>query len=187
MYEQMKRWDNVLFIHYCFIAIAMGLDAFSVSLSLGMQRLSLRRILFFGMIVGVFHSLFPFIGIVIGVWLMEHFLMFTSQLTGILFIALGLYMIVSAFQKKTSVFVRGHWLSLLTLGVAVSVDSLSIGFGLSFANHFQIPYLLLFGFVVMAMTMVGVMIGKRARLVARTYSEFIGGFILLLIGLWYFI
>lgn len=165
----------------------MGLDAFSVSLSLGMQRLSFRRVLFFSMFVGLLHSLFPYIGLIVGSWLKHQLLLFTTEFTGLLFMALGLYMIIFAFQQKTSVFVRGHWFSLVTLSVLVSIDSLSIGFGISFARDFHLAYLVLFAIIVMMMTLIGVMIGKRVRSIARTYSELIGGLILLIIGILYYI
>ncbi len=48
------------------MAFALGMDAFSVSLGMGMMTLKLRQILYIGMTIGIFHIIMPFIGMVLG-------------------------------------------------------------------------------------------------------------------------
>ncbi len=48
------------------MAFALGMDAFSVSLGMGMMPLKLRQILYIGMTIGIFHIIMPFIGMVLG-------------------------------------------------------------------------------------------------------------------------
>lgn len=48
------------------MAFALGMDAFSVSLGMGMIPLKLRQILYIGMTIGIFHIIMPFIGMVLG-------------------------------------------------------------------------------------------------------------------------
>ncbi|MGQ0453785.1 hypothetical protein ACT4UM_16115, partial [Bacillus sp. SS-TM] len=43
------------------MAFALGMDAFSVSLGMGMMPLKLRQILYIGMTIGIFHIIMPFI------------------------------------------------------------------------------------------------------------------------------
>src|SRR5699024_5754415 len=115
------------------------------------------------------HYLFPYIGQVIGHWFLWHVLFLTIDVTGILFMVIGFYMVFAAFGEKRNLFVSGHWLQLFLLGIAVSFDSLSIGFSLSFAGFISSSYLFLFGFVAMVLTCLGIYIGRRMRLIARLY------------------
>ena len=48
------------------MAIALGLDAFSVSLGLGLQWFRLKRIALIGLIIGLCHMVLPLTGMVIG-------------------------------------------------------------------------------------------------------------------------
>ena len=55
------------------MAFALGMDAFSVSLGMGMVTLRMRQILYIGMTIGIFHIVMPFIGMVLGRFLSEKF------------------------------------------------------------------------------------------------------------------
>jgi len=173
-------------IYYLLIAVAMGLDAFSVSLSLGIQQLSIRRMFLFSLIVGIFHYLFPLMGESIG-HLFKNYLIFPVDVTAILFIVIGIYMMIAAFGEKKNVFLRGKPFAIVLLGLAVSIDSLSIGFSLSFTAILTYWHFILFGSMAMVLTFAGIYIGRKIRLVARIYSEFIAGAILLFIGCTYLI
>lgn len=48
------------------MAFALGLDAFSVSLGMGMVALRMRQILYIGITIGLFHIVMPFLGMVLG-------------------------------------------------------------------------------------------------------------------------
>ena len=48
------------------MAFALGMDAFSVSLGMGMMALKIRQILYIGVTIGIFHIIMPFIGMVLG-------------------------------------------------------------------------------------------------------------------------
>lgn len=48
------------------MAFALGMDAFSVSLGMGMMTLKIRQILYIGVTIGIFHIIMPFIGMVLG-------------------------------------------------------------------------------------------------------------------------
>ncbi|MUV37402.1 putative manganese efflux pump MntP [Lentibacillus sp. JNUCC-1] len=55
------EWMSLLFM-----ALALGMDAFSVSLGMGMQRLRLKRIALISLTVGAFHVMMPAAGIAAG-------------------------------------------------------------------------------------------------------------------------
>src|SRR5699024_9312471 len=63
------------------LAFALSMDAFSVSLSIGMQEIRLKKIAFIGFIIGLFHTVLPLIGIVLGHYISEN-VTFITELTG---------------------------------------------------------------------------------------------------------
>ena len=48
------------------MAFALGMDAFSISLGMGMYRLRFKQMLNIGLIVGIFHILMPLLGMIAG-------------------------------------------------------------------------------------------------------------------------
>lgn len=53
------------------VAFAVGMDAFSVSLGMGMIPIRLRQIFRIGLLVGTFHILMPLVGMITGKLLSE--------------------------------------------------------------------------------------------------------------------
>ena len=55
------------------MAFALGMDAFSISLGMGMYKLRLRQIFKIGITIGVFHIVMPLLGMITGRFLSEQF------------------------------------------------------------------------------------------------------------------
>ena len=87
------------------MAFALGMDAFSVGLGMGMFKLRLKQIFSIGITVGFFHVWMPLVGMFAGRFLSEKFGMFASLLGGLLLILLGLQMIWGGLKKTT----RRRW------------------------------------------------------------------------------
>src|SRR5690625_7380064 len=80
------------------MAIAIGADVFSVSLGLGMQQLRLKRIAFIGGVFGIFHMIFPFIGMVLGAFISGQVGQFATLAAGLLLFFIGFQMVFTAFN-----------------------------------------------------------------------------------------
>lgn len=48
------------------MALALGMDAFSVALGMGLLRLRLRQMFYIGLTIGLFHILMPLAGMAVG-------------------------------------------------------------------------------------------------------------------------
>ncbi|GAA3318803.1 hypothetical protein GCM10020331_023080 [Ectobacillus funiculus] len=48
------------------MAFALGLDAFSISLGMGMISMRLRQMFYIGIVIGIFHVIMPLLGMAIG-------------------------------------------------------------------------------------------------------------------------
>ena len=80
------------------MAIALGMDAFSIGLGMGMFRMHLRQILIIGLTVGFFHIWMPVLGIIFGRFRSDQFGTFATYAGGILLVLLGSQMFISGFK-----------------------------------------------------------------------------------------
>lgn len=165
------------------MAFALGMDAFSVGLGMGMFRLSLRQIFKIGITIGMFHILMPLAGMVAGRFLSEQFGAIAGVLGGLLLILLGVQMIWSSFKKEESTLVEPIGKGLLLFAFGVSLDSFSAGLTLGIYGAKTLLVLTTFGFAATALTWLGLLIGRRIQGFLGGYGEALGGSILLAFGI----
>ncbi|MGG0185028.1 manganese efflux pump MntP family protein [Bacillus rhizoplanae] len=165
------------------MAFALGLDAFSVSLGMGMITLKQRQIFYIGIIIGIFHIIMPFIGIMLGRFLSEQFGSITTIVGSILLMGLGFHIVYSSMShddEYRSVPAGG---SLLLFAFSVSMDSFSVGLSLGIYGARTFVTILIFGVVSMMLTWFGLLIGRRVQSILGTYGEVLGGIILVGFGI----
>ncbi|GGM32702.1 putative manganese efflux pump MntP [Paraliobacillus quinghaiensis] len=165
------------------MAIALGMDAFSVGLGMGLQLLRLKRIFFIGITVGLFHIIMPFIGIVLGNFISTKLEDIAVLAGGLLLFTLGIHMVLQTFQAERKSPMKPIGIGLFLFAISVSLDSFSVGLSLGMSGVKTFIALLLFGGFSMALTWAGLLLGKRARGLLGVYSEMCGGIILCAFGL----
>ncbi len=170
-------------ISLVFLAIALGMDAFSVSLGMGMQQLRLKRVMEIGFIFGFFHIVLPFIGIIIGKFLSVKIGYIATLTSGLILVAIGVQMILTAFNHELKSNVLPLKFGLVFLGLSVSIDSFPVGLSMGMSGVQTVIALFLFGVVSTGMTWTGLLLGKKVRGLLGVYSEMFGGSILCTFGL----
>lgn len=165
------------------MAVALGMDAFSVSLGAGMQQLRLKRIALIGIVFGIFHILLPLIGMIVGQLISTKIGHMAVLAGGLLLIAIGMQMILTAFNHEIKKVIEPVGFGLLFLALSVSVDSFSVGIGLGMSDVKMMIALILFGGVSTCMTWLGFLLGRKMRGLLGVYSEILGGSILCTFGL----
>jgi putative Mn2+ efflux pump MntP len=167
------------------IAIALGIDAFAVSLSAGayLVRADARQTFRLSFHFGLFQSLMPILGWLAGSELAQMIQAVDHWVAFGLLALIGGKMIWESFRlsEKLKKDVTRGW-SLVVLSVATSIDALAVGFSLSLiGNRIVVPAVLI-GFVAGLMSLVGVRLGERVSGLFGRRVEFVGGFVLILIG-----
>ncbi|MBD8069519.1 manganese efflux pump MntP family protein [Bacillus sp. PS06] len=165
------------------MAFALGMDAFSVGLGMGLMRLRLKQIFYIGIIIGVFHIWMPLLGMVIGRFLSDQLGTIATYLGGILLLILGIQMIVSSFKDGDSKVLTPHGAGLYIFALGVSLDSFSVGLSLGIYGARTFVTILMFGIVSMFLTWAGLLLGKRVQGWFGSYSEALGGSILFAFGI----
>lgn len=170
-------------ISIIFMAFALGMDVFSLSLGMGMQHFRLKRIAIIGFVFGLFHLLLPFLGIMIGKLISAQLTDFATLVGGLLMVGIGIHMILSVFSSETRTIIRPFGFGLFILGLSVSIDSFSVGLSLGISGVKTALTLILFGIVSMVLTWIGMLLGRKVRGYLGSYSEILGGSILCAFGL----
>ena len=177
------------------MGIGLAMDAFSVSLSNGLNEPHMKKRRVIG-IAGIF-ALFQFIMPLIG-WL------FVSTLTQcfeafepyIPWIALALLSYIGGKMLYDSIKNRNNGTEapavgiggLILQGIATSIDALSVGTTISsYAWHEAILACLLIGAITFFICLAGVLIGKKSGTKLAGKAGILGGCILIAIGLKIFI
>ncbi len=161
------------------MAFALGMDAFSISLGMGMYRLRFKQMLNIGLVVGIFHILMPLLGMIAGRFLSEKFDAVASYIGGGLLLILGVQMIWSSFKKESESLITPVGFGLLLFALSVSLDSFSVGLTLGIYGARTLLVLICFGVGAMLLSWLGLIIGRRVQGLLGQYSEVLGGAILL--------
>jgi putative Mn2+ efflux pump MntP len=174
------------FVTILLVAVGLALDAFAVSVGIGIsrERVSARQSARLGFHFGFFQFMMPVLGWLAGRsisgWIggIDHWVAF-----GLLAI-IGLKMIREAFRRegarKPGDPTRG--VTLIILSVATSIDALAVGLSLAFIN---VPILypsVIIGIVAAGLTVVGMNLGKAVGSRFSHGVEILGGLILIGIG-----
>jgi putative Mn2+ efflux pump MntP len=173
-----------------FIAVGLAMDAFAVSITLGLSAKKLRPadIVIPGVYFGFFQSLMPAIGYFAGFFFankienLDHWIAFA--LLGFI----GGKMIKDSFSaEKNEGEENGKnslgFIKMLILSVATSVDALAVGTTFAFFKVNIYTAILITGPVTFFIAMCGVIIGHVFGARFRSKAEFAGGAVLIIIGI----
>lgn len=162
------------------------MDACAVSIckGLSMKKLDFKKVFIVALYFGLFQSLMPIIGYVLG----NSFSLIAQEvdhwITFILLTIIGSNMIKEStdneIEKKNDNF---DFKTMLLLAIATSIDALAVGVTFAF---FEINLLLaisVIGLITFILTFLGVIIGNKFGDKFQNKAELIGGIILVLIGM----
>lgn len=170
--------------HLFIIAFALGLDAFSISLTIGLFNVRLRKIFYTSFLIGFFHTIIPLIGMIIGHFLSIKLPFLTSTVGGFLLIFIGAYIVFTSFSMTEDKPLEITYIKLFTLSLIVSVDSFPVGLSIGMAHLETIFLIFLIGMTSMFLSVIGMSIGRRVHGIFRSSSTIIGGILLFLIGIY---
>lgn len=176
------------FVWVIAVSIALGMDAFSFSLALGLIGIINRTAIKLSFIVAVFHVVMPLLGLWGGRKLGTLFGDIAVGIGAAILIWLGLKMIIGAIKNtknggKESSVPNMKGLGIYALAGSVSLDALSVGVSLGTFVADILTAVLFMGVTAGLMTLLGVLLGRRVGTWLGSKAEILGGAILLLIGI----
>ncbi|MFU1719810.1 manganese efflux pump MntP family protein [Bacillus velezensis] len=165
------------------MAFALGTDAFSVGLGMGMIQLKKKQIFHIGVVIGLFHVMMPLVGMAAGHLLSGFLGMLAVYIGGSLLFILGVQMIIAAFKQSDGPLISPAGSGLLLFAIGVSLDSFSVGLSLGMNGSNPFLAVTLFGVFSTVLTWAGLLAGRKVQSWLGSYSEALGGAILIGFGL----
>ncbi len=165
------------------LAVALGTDAFSLSLGIGMAGVNRKQMLIISITVLVFHIFMPLVGWYTGELAGSLLGRAASLIGSALLIYLGCRMIWDSRRREAGIKVYkfNAW-GLILLGVSVSMDALSVGFTLGAQQVDLLWTAATIGLVAGIMTSAGLVCGRFMSSLVGERAQFLGGVILVGIG-----
>jgi putative Mn2+ efflux pump MntP len=169
------------------LALALAMDAFAVALGTGtvLVRLTGRHLFRLSFHFGLFQALMPVIGWLAGQTLVRWVSAWDHWIAFSLLGLIGGRMVIEALNSDQACDQRDptRGLSLVMLSIATSIDALAVGFSLSVIGvSIWLPALVI-GLVAGALTVAGLLLGRRVGDRWGTRVEVCGGLVLIAIGL----
>ena len=166
------------------IAVSLSMDAFSLSLAYGTLNLEKNYIIKTSIIVGIYHFFMPLIGLTIGNIVLKVIPIPTNIIVCIALTFIGIEMIIDSFKNEDDIKIM-TLKEMILFGLAVSIDSFSVGMGLEAITQNYISSVLTFSIASFIFTYIGLSLGKTINNLIGKISTLIGGLVLIIIGIIY--
>lgn len=179
------------FIQTLLIGIGLSMDAFAVSIckGLGMSKLNKKQMFIIALYFGGFQALMPYIGWAVGARFSSYVSQYAHWIAFILLAIIGGKMMHEALTESEDCEDSGEkdkkisHKELLLLAIATSIDALAVGISFAFLNVPIIPSIIIIGLTTFIISLAGVIIGNIFGSKYKNKAEFVGGLILVAIGL----
>lgn len=170
------------------VVLSMGLamDAFAVSVckGLSMKKMNWNKAIIIGLYFGFFQAFMPLIGYLLGIKFEDKITTIDHWVTFVLLGLIGFGMIKSALSKKKETCNDSvKFKEMIVLAVATSIDALAVGITFAFLDTNIILAIFLIGIITIILSTVGVKIGNLFGNKFEKKTQFIGGIILIGIGI----
>ena len=182
------------------VSVALGADAFSISLAIGLTGIGRRLVLRLTLLVALFHVLMPLAGLVVGQTMGLLLGKIAKFLGATILFWLGGRMLWHIHRPERQTFslrearqhvmgrrlpagVSLHGWGIYALVSSVSLDALSVGFSLGTIGSRIGKTVLTMGITAGLMTAAGLVLGRFIGTRFGAKAEFLGGLALVLIGI----
>ena len=180
-----------LVIELFLLGVGLSMDAFAVSVckGLGMRKLNKKQALIIGLYFGGFQALMPFVGWLLGSQFQKYITSIDHWIAFILLGFIGGKMMIEAVREWNEEEVLDvmdapiDHKNMLVLAVATSIDALTVGITFAFLGTPIVEAITIIGITTMVISIAGVVVGNFFGSRYKSKAEFIGGLILVLLGL----
>lgn len=168
------------------IAVALAMDAFSVSMTKGFTQKNLTKsqILYYGLFFGGFQAIMPIFGYFFGNIISVIIASLASVVGFVLLLAIGLNMIRESLSNDEGEVTDNFSFKEVTLlAIATSIDAFAVGITIALIKDPIWISAAIIGIVAFAFSVLGIFIGRKIGDYVGNRFQILGGVILILIGI----
>jgi len=173
-------------IELIILSIGLAMDAFAVAVCKGLSipKMNWNKACIIGAYFGIFQSLMPFVGYLLGINFQEQIVSVDHWVAFILLGIIGLNMIKEAVSKETEKANDSiKFKDMIILAIATSIDALVVGITFAFLKVNVGLAISLIGVITFGISVIGVKIGNAFGCKYEKKAELAGGLILILLGI----
>lgn len=179
------------FLAILFLAFAMSTDAFAVAICRGVSLKSAAFIdaLKVGILFGIVEAITPLLGWLLGYISLQYIERWDHWVIFFVMLFLGIRMIYNSFQSEESECQekslhssKNSFLILVFTAISTSIDAFAVGVGLALASVNICFAAMMIGLATCIMVTIGLLLGKKIGCLIGKRAEFIGGVVLIIIG-----
>ena len=174
----MSLWE--LFI----LAVGLSMDACAVAICKGLSvgRVRPKHMLICGAYFGGFQALMPALGYLLGVNFQSMIQRVDHWIAFVLLGIIGFNMVRESRSEGEEMDDSFGFKAMLLLAIATSIDALAVGVTFAFLQVQIIPAVCFIGVITFALSALGVKLGSVFGSKWKNRAEFVGGLILVLMG-----
>lgn len=174
-------------LEICLVGLGLAADAFAVAMCKGveMKKLVLKYAIVIALFFGIFQAAMPLIGWAVASTFEEYITAYDHWIAFGLLLLLGGKMIWDSFKKEEKEEQKPlniGFKTLLLMALATSIDALAVGVTFAFLQVNVWLAVALIGCITFVLSLIGVAIGVKLGDKFEKKAEFVGGLILVLIG-----
>lgn len=189
------EWSLLFFLNSALLGVGLAMDAFSVSLANGLNEPGMRKKKMCAVagVFAFFQALMPMIGWICVHTVVQYFQAFELCIPWValvLLLFIGGKMLLEGIRSENEEMKKREvgMADIFLQGIATSIDALSVGFTIAgYGLIMAIVCALIIAVVTFAISMAGVIIGRKFGLKFSNKATIFGGVILVVIGLEIFI
>lgn len=168
------------------LSCALAMDAFAVSLCKGfsVKRLNLKHYCIVGAYFGGFQALMPVFGYIIGLSFASFIASIDHWIAFILLGFIGIKMIKEALENEDCDINANqfNFKIMFPLAIATSIDALAVGISFAFLETPLFIAVLFIGFITFVFCILALKIGNKFGVFLKNKAEFLGGAVLIILG-----
>lgn len=168
------------------ISLGLAMDAFAVSVckGLSMEKMNWKKAIIIGLYFGLFQALMPVLGYFLGTAFEQFITSIDHWIAFALLGAIGSNMIKESFNKNSencndNIDIK----TMVILAIATSIDALAVGITFACLRINIVLPVISIGIITFILSVIGVKIGNKFGDKYENKAEFIGGLILILLGI----
>lgn len=168
------------------LSFALAMDAFAVSIGLGVKKISfdLRLALKVGLLFGFFQALMPLVGYLASVGVGSLIEAIDHWVAFVLLSLIGAKMFYESFGENTEDEIKIITNKvLMILAIATSIDAMAAGFTLGLLDFNPYLSMIIIGIIAFVFSFIGVFLGSKGGSFLEDKAEKLGGIVLIAIGL----
>lgn len=172
------------YISIILMGIALSMDAFSLSLSLGTLNMQKKDIISFSLTTSIFHFILPIIGLLLGEKAHLIFNFNSHKILGLILLILSIKIIYDMKKDESQSFSLNIF-GYIFFAMLVSIDSFTTGIGLTALTNNLLTAAITFSILSGSFTLLGCILSKKATEKYGKIANYLGLMILLSLSIIY--